>query len=368
MPVIDAFVFDTMTMVWPVVSSTGSSELALVTPPGEDPTLREFKFTVNDIDATRIPEFKLEIVRSMASGKPYHSGVWLALLKLGRGINAREVDFELKIPSRSWETRFDEQAARAIAWPTGAWPADAASTLTPMALLDISPDGRTTLPNASIRALLARWTDGKDPKTIPPATLAKWLAGQVMQHVQISGNGLAATRNGLLEGVSLQIPEQTAQTGVGSEFDMVMLLTAVYRMAGLPARIVVGYDTEADSRDEPGFLGRQGNGGDLCAWVEFCLYDQANNSVNWVPVDIVRLRSKGNRLPDNYLDRPMEFFGNHDELDDIIPFAFQFFPPTTVRSYGSPGFWGWFVTPIAPDRAWQSIDIRASTTPRRGGR
>lgn len=368
MPTIERFEFATTTMVWPIVPRSASSELALVTRPGEPPRLESLRFTVDDRDATVLREFEHEILTSDAGGGQYHSGTWLAALKLGRGINAREVEFEVVIPSKSWETEFDERAARAIGWPDGPWPAEAASTLRPMNFVEIGPDGRR-YEDAVVRALLTQWTSGRDPREVAPVVLAKWIAGQVMQHVQISGSGLASTRMGQLSGVALQQPNETARLGRGSEFDMVVLLAAVYRMAGLPARIVVGYDTQASSRRNDRFLdpGR-GSSGELCAWVEFCLYDEASNTINWVPVDIVRLRGQGNRLPDNYVDRPMRFFGTHDRLDDVIPFAFHFFPPTTVRAYGAPGFWGWFVTPTAPDRAWQSLSIRASTTPRRGGR
>jgi hypothetical protein len=368
MPTIDRFEFNTMTLVWPVISESASSRLVLPTGGDEEPVLEEFTFTVDDRDATGLAEFQHEILTSQAGGNPYHSGVWLALLKLGRGINAREVEFEFKIPTESWETRFDERAAARVPWPEGEWPAEAKAALLPMAFVETGPDGRA-FDLRPVRDLLTQWTDGKDPRTIPPLTFAKWIAGQVVQHVQLSGSGLNANRNGLLEGVGLQQPRDTALTGRGSEFDMVVLLAAVYRMAGLPARIVIGYDTEADSRDEPGFLAPgSGGSGDLCAWVEFCLFDEASDTFNWVPVDVVRIRKEGSRLRDNFMEPgALRYFGAHSDLDDVIPFAFQFHPPTTVRAYGSPGFWGWFVTPTAPGRAWQSISIRATTTPRRGG-
>ena len=43
-------------------------------------------------------------------------------------------------------------------------------------------------------------------------------------------------------------------------------------------------------------------------------------------------------------------------------FAFQFHPPTSVRAYGSPGFWGWMVTPKEPTRAEQQISFNVVTT------
>jgi hypothetical protein len=217
---------------------------------------------------------------------------------------------------------------------------------------------------APIRELVDRWTRGKDPKSIPPAQLAKFFAGEVQRLVQPSGNGIGYNRLGLMEGIDLQGAPFTADRGRGSEFDMVCVLAAVYREAGLPARIVVGYDIgESKDEDRGNFLRRRGSE-DLRAWVEFALIDEATGRTCWIPVDVVRMRKVSSRTPP--LDQPWKYFGTHDELDGLIPFAFQFHPPTTVRAYGSPGFWGWLVTPTPPARADQTLRFIATTTPKVG--
>src|SRR5690606_9943540 len=87
-------------------------------------------------------------------------------------------------------------------------------------------------------------------------------------------------------------------------------------------------------------------------------------TVTWVPVDILEMRRKMPRPRD--LDQPWPYFGNHDNLEYYMPFAFHFHPPLAgVQAYGSPGFWGWIVFPERPERADQSIYFNVITTPRR---
>jgi len=81
----------------------------------------------------------------------------------------------------------------------------------------------------------------------------------------------------------------------------------------------------------------------------------------WVPVDVVRMRRSGSRAKP--IDQKWPYFGEHDELDRVIPFAFQFHPPTTVVAHGSPAFWGWLVTPKPPDRVLQTVRFLAITAP-----
>jgi hypothetical protein len=215
-----------------------------------------------------------------------------------------------------------------------------------------------------IKELVKRWTSGKDPKTIKPLPLAKYLAGEVLGWVQPSGNGLGYNRIGQLEGIDLQGAPLTAERRRGSEFDMVCLLAAVYREAGLPARTVIGYDIgETKDEDRRNFLEKKGSE-DIRTWLEFALLDEGTGQLHWIPVDVVRLRKAGSRPPP--LEKEWRYFGTHDELDGMIPFAFHFHPPTTVRAYGSPGFWGWLVTPKPPETAVQALSFSAWSTPKRG--
>lgn len=145
---------------------------------------------------------------------------------------------------------------------------------------------------------------------------------------------------------------------------MTVLLAAVYRAAGLPARTVIGFDVSA-KKDRDGFLDKGKSGPQkLRAWVEFCLYDEAAQREVWVPVDVVRMRQSSSRAP--ALNRPWKFFGTHDELENVIPIAFQYHPPTTVVAHGAFGLWGWLTTPEIP-LVKQHLRLDAITTPKRGG-
>lgn len=173
-------------------------------------------------------------------------------------------------------------------------------------------------------------------------------------------SGDVTTRTGEFAGVIIQPPAETLRSGRGTAADTAALLAALYRKAGIPARIVIGHDT-GGSRN---ITGRQRSVG-LRYWVEFALYDEAANTINWVPVDVVRMRRATSRPP--AIERPWRYFGTHDELDEVVPFAFHFHPPTDVVSYGAPAFWGWFVTPTPPVAATQTVRFSATTAPRRGG-
>jgi len=99
--------------------------------------------------------------------------------------------------------------------------------------------------------------------------------------------------------------------------------------------------------------------------VEFFLYDEESGDSGWIPVDVVQMRKGGSRA--KRMDRDWPFFGTHDELDHFIPLSFHFHPPTTVRAYGSPALWGWFVTPAPPAAAFQQLTFATYNTPVRGG-
>ena len=100
-------------------------------------------------------------------------------------------------------------------------------------------------------------------------------------------------------------------------------------------------------------------GHQVCEPLELLLGDHSG----FVPVDPVRLRSTSNRAPQ--IDRPWRFFGTHTELDDLLPFAFQYHPPTTVVAHGAVAFWGWLTLP-ASQVADQWLQFTSETTPKRG--
>ncbi|MEZ6317508.1 MAG: transglutaminase-like domain-containing protein [Phycisphaerales bacterium] len=284
------------------------------------------------------------------------------------------------------ETIYDEQAAMQLTWPD-AWPPEADSTFQPEQLIsevrsDFNNDG-------PVNDLVRKWTNGQDPKSIPPAQLAKYLTAKVWEHVRVTRpplsnrpsddgtvypiNLLAAGGKQNSTGYSraviaqtvgyvVQHADETATTGEGSDNDAAVLLTAVFRAAGLPARLVIGY------REKSEHIRRLSDSDKNHTWVEFALYDpdanEGKGQLIWVPVDIIALKGSSSRA--RPLDQPWKYFGTHDDLDELVPVATHFHPPTTVRSYAVPALYGWTTSPEPPDTASQSIDLNLSGTVIRG--
>lgn len=288
----------------------------------------------------------------------YHSGTRLGRWEL-RDKEGREASLALDIPMTTWRTQFDEAAAFEVPWPKGDLTSVAASTFNPQLFID-----RDKEPLASIVNV---WCEGNDPMKLPPAKLAKFLAGKVLDAVQPSGTGQATARNGQFAGVDLKGANQTLIEGRGSEHDIACLLAAVYRNAGLPARTVIGYDITLSkgSRATPYDIAKSHGGPNLRSWVEFCLLDEATSKEIWIPVDIVRMRKSSSRAP--ALDKHWKFFGENDELDTVLPFAFQFHPPTTVVAHGAVAFWGWLTQPET-QAATQWLTFDSMTTANRGAK
>lgn len=338
MPIPETMNLKTAAVVFPAIESFASGEL------DSDRFKGELRFNEQVVDDS--PELL----------EGYQGGTRLARWTMTDKVGT-DMTLVVTLPVTTWETVFDEKAAMSVPWPAK-WPATASSALQPDAIVDSG--------KPEVQALVRQWTEGKDPKSIPPVQLAKFLAGRVMEHVQISGNGLVSASNGLLMGVGLLPVEDTAKNGRGSEHDMVVLLAAVYRAAGLPARTVIGFDVTG-KKEKENFLDRGRSGGSgtqLRGWVEFCLYDEGTQKELWVPVDVVRMRASSNRVPP--LNRPWKFFGTHDELENVVPFALQYHPPTTVVGHGAYGFWGWLTTPQIPN-VTQFLRFNAITTPKRAG-
>lgn len=344
MPEREAFDFTSAAVVFPIVRETSMSVLQVT-----DREL-EGRLRLNDKGVLDKPS---EILAG------YPAGVRLAKWAM-LGWTGEEVEVQLKLPVTSYRTKFDEGAAMRLKWPDS-WGA-AQTALEPEYYIDLGFDGPYDM--APVKDLIQKWTGGKDPKSLPPAQLAKYFAGEVIRHVQPSGNGINNARTGEIEGISLQGAPETARTGRGTEFDMVCLLVAAYRQVGLPARCVIGLDAGA-SKDGR-FLGKKGSSS-IRAWAEFALVDPSlEDPIVWVPVDVVRMRKSSTRPPP--LDRAWAYFGEHKEMDGVIPFAFQFFAPVKgVVSHGSPAFYGWMVTPAPPKEVVQTIRFEAITTPKRGG-
>jgi hypothetical protein len=299
------------------------------------------------------------VADSMETLTGYPSGTELGKWKFKDTLGST-VMLDVNIPVTCYRTTFNEAAANKLDWPKE-WPAEAKAAMEKQWYIELGAKGPIDM--KPVKDLITRWTNGKDPKALPPAKLAKFLAGQTAQMVQISGNGVQYNRNSEVEGVDVRGAIPTLETGRGSEFDMVCLLAAVYRQAGIPARTVFGFEWDGSkSRDR--LFAKKGVS-QYRPWVEFALVDPANaQQVIWVPVDVVQLRKSSSRAGD--MERPWKWFGSCDDFDGVVPFAFQLIPPTDVVSHGSPAFYGWMVTPKPPDNVVQSIRIDVGATPQGG--
>jgi hypothetical protein len=334
MPVEEFLKFDQAVVIFPVLYGSGSHEV------NTDAVKGEFRLNDKPQDST------VEFSDSYQSGARY--GRWAMTNKVGR-----EVELQVEIPMMTWETKFDERLAAKLDWPS-AWPVAAQTALTAQAFINPA--------DAAITQLVAEWTNGKDPKSIKPVQLAKWLAGNVQQLMQINGTGTTTADNGLIEGIEVRDAGLSAREGEGTVHDLACVLCAVYRAAGLPARPVIGWDV-SEAKGDDNFLSRKGGDSALRSWVEFCLYDEETKKEAWIPVDITRIRNRSSRMRD--LDRPWKYFGEHDELDDVMPIAFHYHPPVAgVVAHGSPALYGWFTTPTY-QQAEQFVRFTSITTPKR---
>jgi len=344
--------FKTLGFVFPIVPSTGSSDLFLNEISG---TLR-----VNGREVTSTPVI-LEGYPGPVKLTRWDAGTTDA------DTEARVVQLDMSIGMRCYNTVLDEKAAFLVKWPS-VYPAEIAKNLQPQLYVELGLDAAGNIrpyDDKELSEALALFMDQeniKDIKTQPPAWIAKVIAGKVWSLIQISGDGLTMTRTGEVSGMDIKPPVETLRDKKGTEQDATALMAALYRKAGLPTRTVIGYDVTAKDAK---FLQKSGKSNRMRSWVEFALYDEDKHTINWVPVDLARMRKTTNRPPS--MDRPWNFFGTHDELSAVTPFALHFHPPTDVVAYGSPGFWGWFVTPAPAKNAAQALKFVATPSSVRGG-
>lgn len=350
-PQTDTWTFDQATVVFPFVPTTANFQ-----PDPADPFSGVFVFQ----DAIKVQQF--EVLEG------YPSGTKLAKWTLeGRegGYQGKQMHLEVRMRGVAYNLKFNEAEAMKLPWPS-VWPPEAMEATKPEAFITHGVDGLEYAPADMqiIKDMVAKWTSGK-PQSQPPVVTAKWISKQVGDMVQVSGSGFGYSRTGKIQGIDPQGAPFVAMAARGSQFDMTCLLVACLREAGIPTRMVVGYDVASDKEERIFLEVRRTRSEDIRTWAEFALYDEKNDILTWVPIDIVAQRAQSSRLPD--IAKPWDYFGNHKELQGVIPFAFQFQPPTTVRAYGTPGFWGWLVLPTAPPRAEQWLTLHANSPSKRGG-
>ncbi len=266
------------------------------------------------------------------------------------------ISFRLEYPMTCYETRIDEHRAMRIEWLREQWPDEALPYLKPQPYIESN--------DPAIKALVETWTNGH-PRRAKPYYLAKYLAGKTLEHymptegtyqeqgVPFAGRLIGAEdRSGfLLDGAA-----NAALNRRGSRNDLVNLLVAVYRAAGIPARLVVALDPlETDFQDFPVFR----------AWAEFYLYDEPNDRGEWIPVDILEQRAFSSKAPP--IEQGWEFFGKNRTTDMMIPIASRWRPLRAGHSpHSGPALFGWLTDPD-PQVCRQELRVVGFETPMKAG-
>ena len=318
------------------------------------PVPTDTAFTVMDDE---LLETKLSLSGRLVNGTPrlldgYQAGNRLLAWDL-TNVDANGIRLDVQTAMTSHKTVVDEARAFAVDWPKKELPESINSALGPQ--LYIESD------QPEIARLVEVWTNG-EPTRAKPYYLAKHLAGKVIEWYQPDEGPFLALRDSrafeagsravMIAGYNVRGAVVAARERKGSALDMANLLCAVYREAGLPARVVICYDLESQKEDTRN---------SIHAWVEFFLMvDEERGLGEWVPVDIVRQREFSSRAPE--ITRPWKYFGNNDKSQYYAPVSFHWHPPTMVVNSGPPALWGWLPTPAALN-VDQGIRFHAFNTP-----
>ncbi|MFO0855986.1 MAG: transglutaminase-like domain-containing protein [Phycisphaerales bacterium] len=364
MPVVTPFKFDSMRILFPILRRTASSDLLGTVQPWEDLAGGKLGYRGRLMFAERLVDFEPELLDANSQTS---YAAWD--FKPAQNEEAREVEIKVQYPIRCYATLFDEKAAMNVKWPAN-WPREAQDAMQPQLYIEQGlndageiADYKKDNITKAVKLFLA--DQGiKDPKDVPPVRVAKALAGGVWNAVNPTGDGIAKRkRTSEMMGLTIQAPTSTLEQGTGSPHDMVALLVALLREAGIPARPVIGVDI--GGRDDK-FLSKGSDKRKLHSWVEFYLYDEANKTHNWIPIDIIKMRKSTTRPPK--IDQPWRGFGTCPDMEAAAPFAVSYQPPQKgIAAYGAAGFWGWFVTPETPKHAEQVMTFSAGGVPNRGG-
>ncbi|MDX2116022.1 MAG: transglutaminase domain-containing protein [Planctomycetota bacterium] len=268
-----------------------------------------------------------------------------------RAIDSFDIQFVGELWMSSWETRVDEAAARRLPRIDAQWSPRLALLLQPQLFVETA--------DPAVVRLAERWSAELDPRT-PLYFVAKHLADRAIRHFEPVeeridsgprfGVGASTVFKGrLTPGYRVSGAASAARTGKGSLYDLACLLTAVYRAAGIPARLVISFDIELSDRYRAPMLR---------ASVEFFLPTQpapANPGAavpvdleqgEWIPVDITRQREFSSQPQP--MDQVWEHFGGSRESDFLCPIAYHWLPPEHCTNAGSPALWGWNPSPVNP--------------------
>ena len=327
-------------------------------------------------------------------------GNWLVAFIL----NPEQIEFSLQAPVATHETVYDDARAARIDWPTE-WPEWVRPALEPSPYIpsdhafvrETLNDWTNSLPRSMPPAVLAKHLAKRIVDSVQPLETgvavwpyaARWrglindpcdpvLSARTTRVEQRGSNptpyalrfadrrvafqlrGFDVDDRRLFRNQDCFVPRirEPVETGRANPAVTANLYAALLRAAGIPARVVIGIElTPAELRTVPDahLPGRPQQDliindvritnrvAQLRFWNEFFLYDEAANRGEWIPVDLFRQRLESSRAPD--IDRPWRYFGNHDELDEIVPITSVYTPFGADMPDWVPALWGWRTQP-----------------------
>lgn len=330
-------------------------------------------------------------------------------------LNAEQLEFRLQVPVFTHETRYDDSRAERIGWPSE-WPHAVRPALDPSPyipsdhqfvaeLLDEWTQGNPRALNPAVLAkhLAGRIIDAVQPNGLGVVPLNRFTSTSTFEingPCDDSNAGLWVLPGGprpfhptrrehdirdpvqFIRGFNVYEPagviansncffpriRQPVETGRANPAVIANLYVALLRAAGIPARVVIGTEiSPEDLRGVPNaHLPRRSfpdvtvngvrfstRGTHIRFWTEFYLFNEDSNRGEWIPVDLHRQRQESSRAPS--IDRPWRYFGNHDELDEIVPLT-SVYTAVEARMPGTiPTLWGWETDPDQPRVSLDSV-------------
>jgi transglutaminase-like putative cysteine protease len=260
-------------------------------------------------------------------GMPHHG--LLAVLPIERFVGTR-LRWNVEFRMQSFSSRINDAVAAQIPWPRE-WPKEVADGLRPQLYIESDHE--------IFAQTVERVSEG-NLRLVTPYLAAKDLVRYCINELQVTGNGLARGRMGILYGLEVDGALDSAADGMGSPHDLVCVCVAILRAAGIPARPVIGLEKNDENEKT------------LLTWAEFYL-----PQAGWVPFDPAVMRGKGIRHLD--VHQPWPEFGTMKDLNQRVPLAYHFIPPRLVQTPGWPAVWGWDPRPAgAPvSEAWLTFGI-----------
>ncbi len=280
-----------------------------------------------------------------------------------------QVYIDFRLPVRTFETVFDERRAMEMEWPES-FPEWLQPCLDPQPFIPSN--------DPFVGGLLNTWTQN-NPRSMRPARLAKFLAAKVIDAAQPGTDPRAfwpepdslrgypysvsiAQAGPFMRGFDVQdrriffgqtfyLPRirEPIEAGRANAAVITNLYVALLRSAGIPARVIIGV---VPPEQELATVGARdsvpasdpGVAPIFRFWAEFYLLDEEAGRGQWIPVDIVRQREESSRS--RPLDQSWRYFGNHNELDEIVPVSSIYAADSTARMNSVPAIWGWRPLPV----------------------